>query len=631
VASSNSFFSNIIGELNVEYYAGGCVGYSLSKIIFIDILGRCPWHKWIFLGISLIWILFVKKAFFINFGSIWDGIFFMFERITHNIKERKEKVSDVGDEVWPHQNTSDERIPKTSMKEPNNAGHDHLARYEDISGIVVGGGEYTLPHVDLLDKYNQNEHRQDDKKIASLSNELKSVLEEFGVKGEILNVRQGPVVTMFEFRPSPGIKTSRVISLSDDIARSMSAISARISTLPGQNAIGIELPNKHRQTVYLRELISSDIFKNFTSGIPLILGKDISGNPILADLAKMPHLLVAGTTGSGKSVSINDMILSILFRFSPKDCKLIMIDPKMLELSVYDEIPHLLTPVVTDHKKAVFALKWAVTEMESRYRMMSKLGVRNIDGFNKKLAESREKGDMLVRKVQTGFDQETGRPIFETQQLDFEPMPYIVVIVDEMADLMLVAGKEVEAAIQRLAQMARAAGIHLIMATQRPSVDVITGTIKANFPTRISFQVTSKIDSRTILGEQGAEQLLGQGDMLYMSGAGRILRIHGPFVKDNEVERIVSYIKGQCEPEYVDVISDQFQDDSSLNTGKNKSGDDMYQKALEVVMTDKKVSISYIQRKLQIGYNRSARIIEEMEENGVVSAPDHTGKRKILV
>jgi S-DNA-T family DNA segregation ATPase FtsK/SpoIIIE len=487
-----------------------------------------------------------------------------------------------------------------------------------------------LPGMDLLDKHTQKENTQDERKTDLISTELKSVLEEFGVKGEILNASQGPVVTMFEFRPNPGIKTSRVISLSDDIARSMSAISARIATIPGKNAIGIELPNKNRHTVYLKELLFSESFKTFTSGIPLVLGKDIGGTPIMADLAKMPHLLVAGTTGSGKSVSINDMILSILFKFSPKDCKLIMIDPKMLELSVYDEIPHLLTPVVTDPKKAVFALKWAVAEMENRYRMMSKLGVRNIDGFNKKLGESREKGDLLVRKVQTGFDQETGRPLFETQQLEFEPMPYIVIIVDEMADLMLVAGKDVESAIQRLAQMARAAGIHLIMATQRPSVDVITGTIKANFPTRISFQVTSKIDSRTILGEQGAEQLLGQGDMLYMSGAGRILRVHGPFVKDIEVERVVSFIKGQEEPVYVDVVSEQFHDGGATSEDPNASSDSMFQKAVEIILNDKKVSISYLQRKLQIGYNRAARMIEEMEEKGIVSAPNHTGKREIL-
>jgi S-DNA-T family DNA segregation ATPase FtsK/SpoIIIE len=405
----------------------------------------------------------------------------------------------------------------------------------------------------------------------------------------------------------------------------MSAVSARISTIPGQNAIGVELPNKNRHTIHLRELVSSEIFAKFTTGIPLILGKDISGNPVIADLAKMPHLLVAGTTGSGKSVSINDMVLSILFKFRPKDCKLIMIDPKMLELSVYDEIPHLLTPVVTDSKKAIFALKWAVLEMENRYRQMSNFGVRNIDGFNKRLTEAKENGDLLVRKVQTGFDQDTGRPLFETQQLEFEPMPYIVIIVDEMADLMLVAGKDVESAIQRLAQMARAAGIHLIMATQRPSVDVITGTIKANFPTRISFQVTSKIDSRTILGEQGAEQLLGQGDMLYMHGAGRILRVHGPFVKDSEVERIASFVRGQGEPNYIDAVSDDFQE------GGGESGDDMYRRALDIIMHDKKISISYLQRKLQVGYNRAARIIEEREEKGVISAPSHTGKREILL
>ncbi|MDR3031328.1 MAG: DNA translocase FtsK 4TM domain-containing protein [Holosporales bacterium] len=629
VFSSNRFGINIINKLNIDYFAGGFFGYSISKMIFVNGLNKSSLCKYIFILLSVIWLLIAKKAYFISFYSakehtskILSGI----NKIVSNTLKRKQKENIPP--IW-------EGIPNIAENKENKQPiptetFSQEEDIEDMTGLVVGGGAYTLPSVELLDKFNQKESYQDERKIEALSTELCSVLEEFGVKGEILNVRQGPVVTMFEFRPAPGIKTSRVISLSDDIARSMSAISARISIIPGQNAIGIELPNKRRHTVYLRELLSSETFKNFSIGIPLILGKDISGNPVMADLSKMPHLLVAGTTGSGKSVSINDMILSILFKFSPSDCKLIMIDPKMLELSVYDEIPHLLTPVVTDPKKAVFALKWAVVEMENRYRQMSKLGVRNVDGFNKKIKESKENGDLLVRKVQTGFDQETGRPIFETQQLDFEPMPYIVVIVDEMADLMLVAGKDVETAIQRLAQMARAAGIHLIMATQRPSVDVITGTIKANFPTRIAFQVTSKIDSRTILGEQGAEQLLGQGDMLYMSGAGRILRVHGPFVKDIEVERVVSYIKGQKEPDYVDVISEQSLDSESGGNSDFES-DDMYKKALEIIISDRKVSISYIQRKLQIGYNRAARIIEEMEAKGAISAPNHTGKREILV
>jgi DNA segregation ATPase FtsK/SpoIIIE-like protein len=631
IASTNSFFENIIRRFGINCYAGGAIGYSLSKIIFLDILNHSEHCKWFFVGLLIIWMYVVKKTMFVNLNTIPHCFHVVFERLLRvfilkvksNINESETMWRDTGDCKVVDNN---EEVPTDPfITEPQSE-----TSIDNFMGMIAGGGDYALPEVALLDKHNQLELIKDDKKIALLAKDLCNVLEEFGVKGEILNVRQGPVVTMFEFRPSPGIKTSRVISLSDDIARSMSALSARISTIPGKNAIGIELPNSNRQTVYLVDLLVSEAFRNFTTGIPLVLGKDISGNPIVADLSKMPHLLVAGTTGSGKSVSINDMVLSILFKFSPKDCKLIMIDPKMLELSVYDDIPHLLTPVVTDPKKAIFALKWAVSEMENRYRMMSKLGVRNIDGFNKKLKDAREKGDMLVRQVQIGFDQETGRPIFETQQLDFELMPYIVVIVDEMADLMLVAGKEVESTIQRLAQMARAAGIHLIMATQRPSVDVITGTIKANFPTRISFQVTSKIDSRTILGEQGAEQLLGQGDMLYMSGAGRILRVHGPFVKDVEVERVVSYIKGQCDPDYVDIIGNQFQDDLKNIDSDNQKKDEMYQKASDIVLNDKKVSTSYLQRKLQIGYNRAARIIDELEANGIISAPDHTGKRKIL-
>ncbi|MBR1479898.1 MAG: DNA translocase FtsK 4TM domain-containing protein [Alphaproteobacteria bacterium] len=627
IASTYPFFEKLISKIGIDYYAGGFVGYVFSKLVFIDLLEQSTSAcRWVFWGLFVMWLFVAKRALFVEFDFVFNNLPAIFKALRSVVKLKRKKP-DKPDAVWDTQteDTSPEIGEALQQDEV-----DSTANEMDISNFVMGNGTYVLPSVDLLDKHSEKEVSQDEGKIAVMSAELLNVLEEFGVQGEILNVRQGPVVTMFEFRPAPGIKTSRVISLSDDIARSMSAISARISNIPGQNAIGIELPNKNRHTVYLKELLNSEAFYRMSTGIPIILGKDISGNPVMADLAKMPHLLVAGTTGSGKSVSINDMILSILFKFSPKDCKLIMIDPKMLELSVYDEIPHLLTPVVTDPKKAVFALKWAVTEMESRYRQMSKLGVRNIDGFNKKLTDSKESGDLMVRKVQTGFDQETGRPIFETQQIEFEPLPYIVIIVDEMADLMLVAGKEVEAAIQRLAQMARAAGIHLIMATQRPSVDVITGTIKANFPTRISFQVTSKIDSRTILGEQGAEQLLGQGDMLYMSGAGRILRVHGPFVKDSEVERIVSYVKGQGEPEYVDVVSDQFGDDFG-SSGEGGDGDDMYRKAVEIVVNDKKCSISYIQRKLQIGYNRAARIVEEMEEKGVLSAPNHTGKREILI
>ncbi|MGG7577996.1 DNA translocase FtsK [Rhizobium sp. Nf11,1] len=468
---------------------------------------------------------------------------------------------------------------------------------------------------------------------------LESVLEDFGIKGEIIHVRPGPVVTLYEFEPAPGVKSSRVIGLADDIARSMSALSARVAVVPGRNVIGIELPNVTRETVYFREMIESQDFDKSGYKLALGLGKTIGGEPVIAELAKMPHLLVAGTTGSGKSVAINTMILSLLYRMTPEQCRLIMVDPKMLELSVYDGIPHLLTPVVTDPKKAVMALKWAVREMEERYRKMSRLGVRNIDGYNGRVSQAREKGETIHIMVQTGFDRGTGAPIEESQELDLAPMPYIVVIVDEMADLMMVAGKEIEGAIQRLAQMARAAGIHLIMATQRPSVDVITGTIKANFPTRISFQVTSKIDSRTILGEQGAEQLLGQGDMLHMQGGGRIARVHGPFVSDAEVEKVVAHLKTQGRPEYLDTVTaDEEEDVENEEDGAvfDKSamgaedGDELYQQAVKVVMRDKKCSTSYIQRRLGIGYNRAASLVERMEKEGLVGPANHVGKREIV-
>lgn len=464
---------------------------------------------------------------------------------------------------------------------------------------------------------------------------LEGVLEDFGVRGEIINVKPGPVVTLYELEPAPGIKSSRVIGLADDIARSMSAIAARVAVIPGRNAIGIELPNPKREMVYLREMLASRDFEQSKAKLALALGKTINGEPVIADIAKMPHVLVAGTTGSGKSVAINTMILSLLYRMTPQECRLIMIDPKMLELSVYDGIPHLLTPVVTDPKKAVVALKWTVREMEDRYRKMSKVGVRNIDGFNQRVGLAQKKGEPIARTVQTGFDRNTGEAIYETEELDLEPMPYIVVIIDEMADLMMVAGKDIEGAVQRLAQMARAAGIHVIMATQRPSVDVITGTIKANFPTRISFQVTSKIDSRTILGEQGAEQLLGQGDMLFMAGGGRIQRVHGPFVGDDEVERIVQHLKLQGVPEYLDAITEDDEDDEGgsgpAGTGNLEDSDDPYDQAVAVVLRDKKASTSYIQRRLGIGYNRAASIIERMEEEGIVGPANHAGKREILV
>ncbi len=466
------------------------------------------------------------------------------------------------------------------------------------------------------------------------------MLGDFGVRGQIINARPGPVVTLYELEPAPGIKSSRVIGLADDIARSMSALSARVAVVSGRNAIGIELPNDKREKVYFREMLSADEYTDTQAKLPLCLGKTIGGEPVVVDLARMPHLLIAGTTGSGKSVAINTMILSLLYRLSPDQCRLIMVDPKMLELSVYDGIPHLLTPVVTDPRKAVVALKWAVREMEERYKKMSKLGVRNIDGYNVRLAEAKQKGEQLSRTVHTGYDKESGDAIYEKEELDLEALPYIVVIVDEMADLMMVAGKDIEGAVQRLAQMARAAGIHVILATQRPSVDVITGTIKANFPTRISFQVTSKIDSRTILGEQGAEQLLGQGDMLYMAGGGRISRVHGPFCSDDEVEKVVRHLKSQGQPQYLEAVTaaeeEEFDDDGNpvfdaTSVGATGDATDLYQQAVQIVTRDKKASTSYIQRRLQIGYNRAASIMERMENEGIVGQANHAGKREILV
>ncbi|WP_395446295.1 DNA translocase FtsK (plasmid) [Aminobacter sp. UC22_36] len=502
------------------------------------------------------------------------------------------------------------------------------------------GDAYQLPPEELLQLPPEGQgFYMSQERLEQNADLLESVLEDFGVRGEIIHVRPGPVVTLYEFEPAPGVKSSRVIGLADDIARSMSAISARVAVVPGRNVIGIELPNETRETVYFRELIESDGFRNTSCKLALCLGKTIGGEPVIAELAKMPHLLVAGTTGSGKSVAINTMILSLLYRLKPEECRLIMVDPKMLELSIYDGIPHLLTPVVTDPKKAVTALKWAVREMEDRYRKMARLGVRNIDGYNERAAVARDKGETVVMQVQTGFEKGTGVPLFEEQEIDLAPMPYIVVIVDEMADLMMVAGKEIEGAIQRLAQMARAAGIHLIMATQRPSVDVITGTIKANFPTRISFQVTSKIDSRTILGEQGAEQLLGQGDMLHMAGGGRISRVHGPFVSDAEVEHVVTHLKAQGRPEYLETVTADEDDeapeaDDSPVFDKGavaaEDGDSIYDEAVKVVQRDKKCSTSYIQRRLGIGYNRAASLVERMEKEGLVGAPNHVGKREIM-
>ena len=499
-------------------------------------------------------------------------------------------------------------------------------------------GEWELPPLDLLqDPPVQKGDQLDEQSLQRNAIMLQQVLEDFSIQGEIVKIHPGPVVTLYELEPAPGTKSSRVIGLSEDIARSMSAVSVRCAVVPGRNVIGIEIPNKTRAIVYMRDILEGDVYQNTKCKLPIVLGKDIGGQPIIADLARMPHLLVAGTTGSGKSVAVNTMLLSLLYKLPPEKCRFIMIDPKMLELSVYNDIPHLLSPVVTEPGKAVVALKWAVNEMEERYRAMSKVGVRNIDGYNARILEAKAKGEVLSRRVQTGFDADTGKPTFEEQPIELIELPYIVVIVDEFADLMLVAGKDVENAIQRLAQMARAAGIHIIMATQRPSVDVITGVIKANFPTRISFQVTSKIDSRTILGEGGAEQLLGMGDMLYMAGGGQIKRVHGPFVADDEVNDVVEHVKSQAEPDYMDTsigamggngVFDMFGEGGD---GDSEPVDELYDEAVALVAREGKASTSFIQRYLKIGYNRAASIIEEMERQGVVSAATATGKREVLI
>ncbi len=492
---------------------------------------------------------------------------------------------------------------------------------------------YRLPPLDLLEEPDRS-HRADAVSQDALEQNarlLESVLDDFGVRGEVVKVRPGPVVTLYEFEPAPGTKTSRVIGLADDIARSMSAVSVRIAVIPGRNVIGLELPNVRRETVRLRELLAAAAFEQSSGKLSLALGKDIGGAPVIVDLARMPHLLIAGTTGSGKSVAVNTMVLALLYQLRPEQCRFIMIDPKMLELSVYEGIPHLLCPVVTEPAKAVVALRWTVREMEERYRTMSQLGVRSIAGYNDRIAIANRKGETLTRRVQTGFDDESA-PTYEDQPLSMEPLPLIVVVVDEMADLMLVAGKEIEAAVQRLSQMARAAGIHLIMATQRPSVDVITGTIKANFATRVSFQVSSKIDSRTILGEQGAEQLLGQGDMLHMAGGGRITRVHGPFVSDEEVENVVNFLKSFGPLDYVDSVTE---DDSETGFGSTAGdgggGEVLYDEAVALVARERKASTSFVQRHLQIGYNRAARIVERMETDGVISPADRVGRREVLI
>jgi len=513
---------------------------------------------------------------------------------------------------------------------PRTSGREEREIQPTLPFAEVSG--FRLPELVMLAKPKPRASSFDEEALRQNAQLLESVLAEFGVRGQIDKIRPGPVVTLYELAPAAGVKSARVVALSDDIARSMSVAACRVSVVPGRNAIGIELPNAHRETVYLRDLLSSAEYEKASQTLPLALGETIGGEPYIVDLAKMPHLLIAGTTGSGKSVGVNAMILSILYRLSPEQCRFIMIDPKMLELSVYDGIPHLLAPVVTDPKKAIVALKWTVREMEDRYRRMSKIGVRNVAGYNERAREALAKKEHFVRTIQTGFD-EQGRPIYEEEKLRPEPMPYLVVVIDEVADLMMVAGKDIEGAVQRLAQMARAAGIHLIMATQRPSVDVITGTIKANFPTRIGFQVTSKIDSRTIMGEQGAEQLLGMGDMLYMAGGGRITRLHGPFVSDGEVETVAKFLRDQGEPQYLPDVTAMPEEDEEaglLGDSGEGGGNELYDQAVAVVTRDRKASTSYIQRRLQIGYNRAASLIERMEKEGVVTAANHAGKRDIL-
>ena len=540
----------------------------------------------------------------------------------------------IGEEFDAEEGDDDITSPNYRITRNNPDGK--KKKHTGLSRNAHSDEPYETPSTKLLQQAPRSSKSRgvSDEVLQENARELEGVLQDFGVKGEITNVRPGPVVTLYELEPAPGTKSSRVIGLADDIARSMSAVATRVAVVPGRNAIGIELPNDRREIVMLREMIESADFQEADLKLALALGKNIGGEPIVVDLSRMPHLLIAGTTGSGKSVGINTMILSLLYRLSPEQCKFIMIDPKMLELSVYDGIPHLLAPVVTDPKKAVVALKWTVREMEERYKRMSKLGVRDIKGYNSRILHAEAKGEVLTRTVQTGFDRATGRAIYEQEEMDYDTMPYIVVIVDEMADLMMVAGKDIEAAVQRLAQMARAAGIHLITATQRPSVDVITGTIKANFPTRVSFQVTSKIDSRTILGEQGAEQLLGQGDMLYMAGGGRIMRVHGPFVADEEVEKVVRHLKKQGTPAYLEAVTEEEDDAGEEGEGGEEygdSGNELYDQAVAIVLRDRKASTSYVQRRLGIGYNRAASLIERMENEGLIGAANHAGKREILV
>ena len=643
--NSSNKISNIIDfDITISQTILGLGSLIISFLLFFWILSTGEkernFFKFIFRPIllPLAWIL-----------TMFSNLFFYKELKKENeFEEQKNKFSSLKRFIYKFFKYKDnsidrkkQKVRKTPILIKNVRNEVNFRKKEENPNLFQDdlplGSEsgFFLPSLSLLKNSTENINPPSKETLDMNAKVLEGVLADYSINGNIESVRYGPVVTRYDLQPAPGLRSQRVISLADDIARSMSVEAVRVAMVPGQNVIGIELPNKSRETVILRNILEHQEFQKSDFSLPVCLGKNIAGYPVVADLARMPHLLVAGTTGSGKSVGINAMILSLLYKHTPETCRLIMIDPKMLELSVYDGIPHLLTPVVTDPNKAIIALKWAVREMETRYMSMSKLGVRNVDSYNERLIQARKKGEILSKKVQVGFDPETGQPIFDDQQISLTPLPYIVVIIDEVADLMLVAGKDIEAAVQRLAQMARAAGIHVVMATQRPSVDVITGTIKANFPTRISFQVTSKIDSRTILGEQGAEQLLGRGDMLYMVGGGKVKRVHGPFVEDNEVEKVTKFLSDQSIPDYDESITEEPEilspnDLTNFNTSKN-SRDELYDEALALVVRERRASTSFIQRHLKIGYNRAATIIEKMEDNNVISKPGRAGKREILI
>ena len=598
--SLNSYFILFFG--NVEY-----INYVIALLFVFYLFSICLTFSFGFGN--------VKKIFFFTLKNAYFFIYYVCKALKITINKDLDFFSEF--KLKTKRNVLDSKTIKTKK----------VIRYKGITD------DYTFPSIDLLeiDKKIPGIEAENKKYAEFNTSLLASVLKDFKISGEITDVRQGPIVTLFELTPAPGTLSSSVIRLSDDIARSMSAKSTRISTIPGKDAIGIEIPNKQRYTVFLRELLDDEAFKKNSFKLPLALGKDIFGSPVIVDLSKMPHLLVAGTTGSGKSVGINAMLLSLLYCLPPEECRLILIDPKMLELSVYQDIPHLLTEVVTDPKKAITALKWTVKEMEKRYQMMTHLEVREIDDYNQKVKKILDTGQVIFKEMQVGYDSETGKPVIEKKALDLAIFPKIVVVVDELADLMITSGKEIEGAIQRLSQMARAAGIHLIVATQRPSVDVITGTIKSNFPTRISYKVVNKINSRTILEEQGAEQLLGQGDLLITMLGESLLRVHGPFVKTEEVQSVVNHLKKQGEPEYLHSITHDDEELENFNLGLNNTGDELYDKAVSIVCREKKASTSFIQRHLQIGYNRAARIIEKMESEGIVSPANHVGRREVLV